>query len=161
MGHHGYDYEIGHEFFECFEESELHQGKINVHLDLEKQERMLVLHLGFDGEVEVICDRCAYEYLQPIHGKQTVYVKFGTSEKEEEGLDDVVFLPENAWEVDVSQIIYDYINILLPLHRIHPNDTEGNPGCNPEMLRLLDALKPPAENDPRWNALKGLLDSDH
>jgi len=160
LGHHGYDFEIGHDFFECFEESELHEGNVQVHLDLEKQERMLVLDFGFAGEVEVVCDRCAYEYPQPISGKQTVYVKFGDVE-EDEGPDDVVFIPEGAWEVDISQIIYDYINILLPMHRVHPNNVDGNPGCNAEMLHLLDELKPPAEIDPRWNALKGLLDSDN
>ncbi|MGC8866198.1 MAG: YceD family protein [Bacteroidales bacterium] len=160
LGHHGYDFEIGHDFFESFEQSELQEGKVHVHLDLEKQERMLILDFGFNGEVEVVCDRCAYEYMQPIHGRQTVYVKFG--EEEDEGSeDDIVFIPENAWEVDVSQIIYDYINILLPMQRIHPNDADGNPGCNAEMLRLLDELKPPAETDPRWNALKGLLDNEN
>lgn len=159
MGHHRYNFEIDHEFFECFEASELHEGKVHVHLDLEKQERLLVLDFGFDGEVEVVCDRCAYEYFQPISGNQTVYVKFG--EEAEEGPDDVVFIPADSTEVDVSQIIYDYINILLPLQRVHPNDAEGNPGCNSEMLHLLDEMKPPAEIDPRWNALKGLLDKDN
>ena len=43
---------------------------------------------------------------------------------------------------------------------VHPDDENGNPGCNPEFLSRLenetDKDKDEPEGDPRWEILKNL-----
>jgi len=155
LGHHHYDFDIGSKFFDCFEESEIHAGKVKVDLDLEKQKKMLVLHFDIHGAVEVVCDRCAYEYMQPIAGKEEVYIKFGPEYIEED--DDVLVLPQGSHEVDISQMLYDFIHLMVPYHRLHLPDENGNPECNKENLENLERLAPKENQiDPRWEVLNRL-----
>lgn len=154
VGHHDFDFDIGSVFFQCFPESEVRNAQVKISLDLEKQERLLILSFHIEGEVEVVCDRCAYEYMQPIEGDRTVFVKFGEEEAEED--DDVWVIPQDAHDLDLSSLLYDYIHLLIPYHRIHPDQEDGTPGCNPEMITILENLKPHQDVDPRWDALKDL-----
>lgn len=155
LGHHHFDFDIGSDFFECFEETEIHVGQVKVDLDLEKQEKMLVLSFDIHGEVEVVCDRCAYEYMQPISGKEVVFIKFGSEYLEED--DDVLILPQGSHEVDVSSMLYDFIHLLVPYHRLHLPDEQGNLGCNKENLEILEELSPKETPvDPRWDVLNQL-----
>jgi hypothetical protein len=39
---------------------------------------------------------------------------------------------------------------------LHPDDENGNSTCDPEMLRLLEAMTPTESVDPRWEALRKL-----
>lgn len=141
-------------FFECFEGTELNQGRVNVTATMEKTERMLVFNFLIDGVVTVICDRCAGEFEMEIGGEETLYVKFGGEAAEED--DDVLVLPFDENRIDLSGAIYDYISLLVPFRKIHPEKEDGTSGCDPEMLARIEALKPPARSDPRWETLKNI-----
>ena len=45
-GWHHYDFEIEDAFFEAFEYSEIQTGQVTIGVDLEKQERMFILHFS-------------------------------------------------------------------------------------------------------------------
>jgi uncharacterized metal-binding protein YceD (DUF177 family) len=154
IGHHAYEYCVGSEFWENFPESEIRKGTVNVTLNLEKQERMLVLTFVIQGEVEMICDRCAYEYMQPIGGTRVVYIKFGEEAGEE--ADDVLVLAHDHPMVDISGLLYDFIHLMVPYHHLHPAGEDGEPACNPDTIAILEKLKPRQSPDPRWSALDKL-----
>jgi uncharacterized metal-binding protein YceD (DUF177 family) len=66
---------------------------------------------------------------------------------------------EKAHELDLLHFLYEAIELALPTQLIHANDKNGNPTCNPEMLRKLAELAPKpldTKTDPRWDALKEL-----
>lgn len=154
---HHFDFVIDNKFFDAIEYADLDQGKVNISLDLIKEERMMICEFGISGVVEVECDRCLDPYNQPVNGTERLIVKFG--EKFEEQSDDVIIISESEYEFDLSTYIYEYIKLLLPMQCIHPDDEEGNSTCNQEMLdRLTHKNKEPG-NDPRWDALKKLKEN--
>ena len=77
--------------------------------------------------------------------------------------DDVIMIHKDDHEIDVGQFMYEFIILALPYQRIHPNDDNGVPACNPEMIRKLEAhrgnRKQKDQMDPRWDALKGIIEN--
>jgi uncharacterized metal-binding protein YceD (DUF177 family) len=130
-----------------------------VNLDVDRQETMLTLHFGINGTVRVVCDRCADEFDHPIEDDREFFVKLGTENAEES--DDVAVVDPDAHDFDVSTLIYEYIILAIPMHRVHP---EGQ--CNPEMIALLTKEATSGESneetiDPRWAALKDIKIEDN
>jgi uncharacterized metal-binding protein YceD (DUF177 family) len=151
QGVHQYEYHIGKEFFQRLEYAEVSNGNVNVDLELTKQERMLIFDFTIDGFVEVPCDRCLGEFNQVIAGKEKLIVKFG--EEWEEESDDVIIIPEGEYQFDTSKYIYEYIMLLLPMQRIHPDDENGMTTCDQDMVNRLGSHPEVSETDPRWDAL--------
>lgn len=157
LGSHSYRYEIDDTFFADMDYSEIQQGKITVDLDIERKETMLILHFGIEGSVRVPCDRCADEFDQPIESEQEFFIKLATENAEES--DDVAVVPAETSEYDIRSLVYEYIILAIPMHRVHP---EGQ--CNPEVIAMLDQEELPTDEegddtdaiDPRWAALKDI-----
>lgn len=72
--------------------------------------------------------------------------------------EDIIILAKNDHEIDISGLIYEYINVALPF--INVCDNEGNtPYCDKEMLDKLNKFSANEDNDetdPRWDALKNI-----
>jgi len=154
LGDHHFEYVIGEKFFDCIEYSEVKRGKLLVEIEMNKQERMLIFEFCINGTVEVVCDRCLDLFDYAVSGNEILYVKLGETWEEES--DDMIVIPENEHEINVSQLIYEYIILMLPIQRIHPDDENGKSTCDPEMLEKLGAAPEPQETDPRWEALANL-----
>jgi uncharacterized protein len=159
LGKHDYEFEVDDTFFESLEYSEIRKGNIHVDMTLEKTTIMLLLNFSFKGKATVTCDRCGDEFEIPVEGENRLIVKFGAVPMEE--TEDIIVIPEGEHEIDVSQYIYEYIILALPLQRIHPDDAEGNSMCDPDVLKKLEeiSVKHTEGTDPRWDALKGLNDN--
>jgi len=158
LGSHSYQFEINDDFFAEREYSEIQQGRAMVSLDVERQETMLVMHFDLKGCVRVPCDRCADEFDQPIESRQEFFIKLGTENAEES--DDVAVVPAEQADYDISSLVYEYIILAVPMHRVHP---EGQ--CNPEVMAMLEAQENMKESreeeiDPRWAALKNVRIED-
>jgi uncharacterized metal-binding protein YceD (DUF177 family) len=150
-GIHHFDYDIDKRFFESFEYAEINNGKVNLVVELTRQERMLILDFNITGYVRVMCDRCLGEFNQPIAGNEKLIVKFGEDWEEES--EDVIIIPEGEHQFDISQYIYEYIMLLLPMKRIHPDDENGVTTCETDMVNRLGDHPENSETDPRWDAL--------
>jgi len=156
LGNHSFDLEFNDKFFGEFEYSEIKKGIGTIQIELEKKERMLVFDIMIDGWVEVTCDRCLEPFEYDIYTEERLFVKFG--EAYEEQSEDVIIIPEGSFEYDLSQFIYELINLSLPIKIVHPDDEDGNSLCDPDIIERLESLKPKTETDPRWDSLKGLAD---
>lgn len=159
LGLHQFHFEAGEEFFKSFEGSVL--GKSDVHIDVQfdKREQFFVLDFSIGGTVEVECDRCAELFAQEILDEHRVYVKFDDEAKRQrEEDDDIIYISVNDIYVDVSQLIYEFVNLSIPLQKICPPKADGSPGCNKKVLKILEGKQPEENNepDPRWAALKKL-----
>ena len=89
------------------------------------------------GQVTVECDRCLDELDMPVDVEIKLSVKYGMEENSEEpqpGEREVIFIPDTDAEFDMSQIIYDYVCLSLPMQRVHE---EGE--CNPEAMKFYGA----------------------
>lgn len=149
---HQFHYEIDGSFFEELAFTELHHGFVIVDLVLNKQERMMTLHFSIKGDVEVSCDRCLESFRMPLEGERELYLKFGDEYKEED--EDVIVLPLDAYQIDIRPFLYEYIMLMLPIKRVHPEEEDDTSGCNPEMLQLLNQHQAVGYTDARWDALK-------
>ena len=152
-GEHHYDFVVEDAFFEHYAFQDIHHGKVALSLDIEKESRLMSLLFHFDGTLQLICDRCLDEYSQPILGDFSLIVKYG--EKREEISDELVTIPYEESYLDTGQYVYEFIRLMIPMKRIHPDDENGNTTCNVEMLKKLETFEK-TETDPCWDALKGL-----
>lgn len=162
-GKYVFNYVLDSGFFEGFENEELKDGNVEFAVNLEKSERYLMIKFTFKGQINSICDRCLGEIIIPVEGEQTLCVKFSDTETSED--ENVVFLPEDAYQIDLAQWMYEYVAVSMPMQKIHP---EGE--CDPEMLKYINneeiereeddnmRMLGEGESDPRWDALKKLLD---
>jgi uncharacterized protein len=151
-GIHSFEFIIDDKFFKEFEFSEITDGKVNIDLQFDRQATMIVMEFAINGYITCICDRCLENYQQEISGNERIIVKFSDDKSEES--DEIKVLPVAANEIDISQDVYEFINLLLPVKRVHPEDKSGKSFCNPEIIKILNKLGPQKNIDPRWEELK-------
>ncbi len=160
-GEHNFSFELDRAFFVLFEHPEIDNGKVHGEVVLEKKHGFFSLHFLLEGEVEVTCDRCLDKFMTPVLSKQKVFVKLGDEPGEIE--DDVLVIGRDDHEIEVGQYMYEFLMLALPCQKMHPDDAEGRSTCNPEMLKKLDAHQArevEKETDPRWDALKGIIEKN-
>ncbi|HEX7584289.1 MAG TPA: DUF177 domain-containing protein [Prolixibacteraceae bacterium] len=160
QGKHIFEYEIDDKFFAEFVGGVVEQGKVKVRITLEKQSSLMILWFDVEGTVHVQCDRCLEMYDQPIKGLERIFVKFG--EKDYIEGDEVIWVSTNDYQLNVAQLIYEFIGLAIPIKRVHPDDEDGNSTCDPDMIEKLDKyiVREGEENSPVWNDLKKLLDNE-
>ncbi len=150
-GNYTYHFTLGEEFFEAYKNDEIEGGKVEIEAKMERLERLLMFTFSLSGEVETPCDRCLGRVKIPIDGEEHLCVRFSDSESCDD--EDVVVLPENAFEIDLSQWLYEYVAVRIPMQHVHPDGE-----CDPEMTKYIvdesENRNGNDEIDPRWEALK-------
>ncbi len=157
---HKYEFQVDDEFFKQFEYSEIKHGNLTVLVDLTVNPDNLVLDFTVKGEVEVQCDRCLDYFMHPVDFQTRMYVRFAEFSTQWFDYDEEIYISREETRINIAKHIYDFINLALPMKKVHPPDENGNPTCDPLMLEKLEELKPKHhedEIDPRWSALKDLL----
>lgn len=148
-GNHRFEFKIDDAFFESFEYFESEKGQVKVDLDLIKETSLLDLHFKLKGNVSLACDRCLDTVDFPVKGEFRLIVKFGEEYLEES--EEVIVIPLNESRLDISQYLFEYINLMLPIQRVHKNLDE----CNQQVIEKLENYSKP-QTDPRWDALKNM-----
>ena len=134
VGIHYFDFHIDNSFFEQFEGSEICEADVNVHLILEKRSQFMELKFELNGVVGVSCDRCLDLVSLPVCDSSLLLVKFG--EETQDG-DEYLVLSQAEDTLDVSQFIYEYAHLFMPLRRVHPENEKGQNTCNKDMMNTL------------------------
>ncbi len=153
-GRYKYDFKLDNTFFEECENDEMRGGNVDFEVEMEREERFLMFDFRMKGEVVTWCDRCLGEMRVPVEGEERLCVRFSDTEVSEE--EDVVVLPEKATEIDLSQWMYEYVAVRMPMQHVH---SEGE--CDPATVQYITSeeeleAKRQEETDPRWEALKDL-----
>ncbi len=153
-GEHLFEFDVNDKFFENLDYSEIKQGNIQVKLTLLKQSAMMVLHFDISGTVKSNCDRCAAEFDLPINGNHKLIVKVGGSDDNDED-DDIITIAANEHKLDLTQYLYEYITLSLPIKREHSEEST----CDKEILKKLENFlveEKEEKIDPRWDGLKNI-----
>ena len=132
-----FSWHAGKEFFDSYGNSEILAADIDVEVSVEKSGRYMGVDCDLEGSVTVECDRCLDELDLPVETQVRLSVKYGreeNSEDHQEGEREVIFVPQDDAELDLSQIIYDYVCLSLPMQRTHD---EG--GCNLAAMKYYSA----------------------
>jgi uncharacterized protein len=147
-GFHSFEYDVTDKFFEEIEYSIIHQGNVNVKLELEKKETMFIGVFNVEGRVTVDCDRCNEPVEVQVKGEYRLIFRLGGDESEDEMIVDI---GTDAFELDVMNHIYEFITVSLPFRSIHIKSE-----CNEEMVALLNQyvindLDEEEDDDADWD----------
>ena len=156
-GDYTFDFRIGNDFFDCFEESEIKEGSLTAIAVIVRSPSCIFLTIKISGNVLISCDRCLDMYMQKIECENHLIIKSGNMPDDSDP--DILIVPFGENELDLSQLFYEYIHLALPLRRIHPDKIDGKSGCNPEMIKELNRHTT-TENmyeKTNWNELNKLL----
>lgn len=175
IGSQEFDYHLDKQFFINMESSDVHGADLNVRLTVENRGEMYDLTFVITGEVTLICDRCLDNMQHEIDTTYHITVKYGADYNDD--TDDLLEIPESDNYLNVSYLIYDTVELAIPLKHVHA------PGkCNRAMSgklnkhrariaddeenemeeEILDEIDSAGETptDPRWSALEGLRGDD-
>ncbi|MCD6010465.1 MAG: hypothetical protein K0Q79_327 [Flavipsychrobacter sp.] len=153
-GPHTYVYDIDDRFIQ--ERGEVDDSFKNwnakVTLGFDKHESFFMLHFDIDGYVTVPCDRCGDEFKLRLWDEFDLVIKLTDEAGKIDDEDDVVFIPRSETVIDISNWVYEFLMLSVPLQHIHPDKPDGKPGCNAQALKLLEKLKEPSEpvKNPMW-----------
>ena len=145
-------------FLDLFEVEEINNVDLDAEIQLVKGINYLELDFRITGYIEVICDVCLNYYAQKIESGGDLYIRYG--EESTELSDELIVIPANQTELEVSQYLFDFSMLGIPFRKQHPPDSDGQSGCDPEMVKILRNMELREENlqtDPRWNNLKNLI----
>ena len=159
---HTFDFEVGKELFEAFENDVLNDISLQVLLTLQKTETMITATAALDGTVELVCDRSLRTFDHKVDLEETVYYKFG--ETYTELSDGVIIIPFNYGAINFAQLIYDTLILSIPPKVIHPDlqneESEENEklvfSTDENIVDTTEQKKEEEKTDPRWYKLKAL-----
>ena len=154
LGETRYTFDLERPFFELHADEEVSDARLKGALLLAKRDNMIELIFSIKGWMGVDCDRCGDNFHQEVEGEQELILKYG--EQYEEESDEVLTIPVDLHEFDISHLLYEYIILLLPYRKIHPDNADGSSTCNAEVLKRLEQMRKEEAADPRWEALKKL-----
>ena len=151
------------EFFQKFGNEEILDAAVGIVAKAVKSGHYIGVDLDITGTVTVACDRCLEDLILPVEAHPAFSVKFGTEAPEgedeiREGSREILCLDASDADLDLSQVIYDYVCLALPMQRVH---AEGE--CNPDTVKFLSegvGNEEAATTDSPFSALKGLFAED-
>jgi len=161
-GEHLYQYELDDRFIN--QKDTTHDFK-NLHalvnLRFDKKSNFFLLHFDIDGTITAPCDRCGDEFELQLWDEFDLMIKLVGEDVEDTVEDaDAVFIPRNQTVLDLSDWMYEFIMLSVPLQKVHPDDENGEPGCNPQALGLLQSMTIHEDQEQKkkdiWKGLEGL-----
>ncbi|MDO6738185.1 DUF177 domain-containing protein [Wenyingzhuangia sp. 2_MG-2023] len=156
-GKHHFDFQIDKKFFDAFEFDEYGEVDFKVGLELTKKITFMELEFVANGTVRVPCDVTGEDFDMEVNGSLSLVVKFGETFNNE--LEDLLILPQGAYQVEVQQYIYELIVLSVPQKRVKPGvSSKEIKGVEELEKKLKKESKKKESSDPRWDQLKQLLD---
>lgn len=113
-GRNHFDWEADGSFFATFGNDGIQDAGLSMSVDVLYRDDAVRVSCRIEGSVTTTCDRCLETLVIPV----------------DTGFEDEDF--EAADLLDLSQDIYDYVCISLPMVRVHPDGE-----CNEETLKYL------------------------
>lgn len=168
-------------FFVDIDGTEVQKGKVKVYLTVKRTSVAFEMDFRMEGVVMVPCDRCLDDMELPIDTRNRLVVKFGKEYAEES--DEVVVIPEAEGAINLAWFLYEFIVLAVPMKHVHApgkcnkamssklkkhaarsageDDDEDFDNEGVDDTLSLDDEAGAGPSDPRWDALKGLIENDN
>jgi uncharacterized metal-binding protein YceD (DUF177 family) len=167
-GIHEYNYQIADKFFEAFQQQDFKNCRANVKLLLDKKSSFLLLKFEIGGSLDVSCDRCNNDLTLDLWDEFNITVKMvddAEQMNDQEEDPDVYYISRGESHLDVSNWIYEFINLSIPMQKVCNYVKADGPQCNPEALNILKKLeakeKTEKKDNPIWKGLEKFKDFDN
>lgn len=151
----------GKMFFEDFGNEEMLDAALEIAAEAEKSGKDVHVDCRISGTVTVLCDRCMDELVLPVDTEAKISVRYGEAPEEisdDDGTDggrEIVWIGAAETELDMRQLIYDYVCLSLPMQRFHE---EGK--CNQAAVEVLSQgirISGPDTAGNPFEALQGIF----
>ena len=157
-GIHEYEYNVADKFFTEYGEQDFKNCTAQIKLNLEKQNGFMLLRFEVGGKLELSCDRCGNHLPLDLWDEFRIMVKMvddaDVMNNQEED-PDVYYISRGESHINVSDWIYEFINLSIPMQRMCDEEEIGGPYCNKEVLAMLKKMD--VQNSQPTNPLsKGL-----
>jgi uncharacterized metal-binding protein YceD (DUF177 family) len=150
-------------FFAAFEQDWVEKGQFAVTADLTKSALMIQVQLNIIGTIELICDRSLEAFDYPFEVNEKIIFKY--SDHSEDLGDNLFLLDRKEPKLDLSQDIFDFIALEVPMKKLHPRLLEEEDAASEGVFIYSTerADEKPASTideviDPRWAVLQKLKD---
>ena len=163
-GAHEYRYDIDDTFFEDFQQQDFRNVTAHVKLMLEKNTNFLLLRFEIGGKLEVNCDRCNSNLPLELWDEFHVTVKMVEDPENMNGQEedpDVYYISRGESHIDVSNWVYEFINLSIPMQKVCSFEKMNGPHCNPAALDVLKGLEGEGKTEnknPIWKGLEKFKD---
>jgi len=138
-------------FFYFDKENDLKNANGKCNIEINKRDGLIEMYFNITGNVILNCDRSLKEFNFKIKKKKKIIIKY--EKIDEEINDEILFVKQNTYIINVSKFIYEFFLLSIPLKRIHPSLVNEN-----NIDNFVFSTKKKKENriDPRFKKLKKL-----
>lgn len=156
---HEFEFEIDNRLFGIHEQNIVEKGSGRCKLELDKSATMMTLRFHIEVSVELTCDRSLDQFDYPIEVDEQVIIKFG--EDNYTLSEDVLVIKNDTANINISEYIYEFIMLAIPMKKLHPRyeETEDEENSLIYTSESEETSEESEEVDPRWEALKKLKDN--
>ncbi len=140
-----FDYRLEQDFFDGFGTMEFEKAGIDATVNITKHGQLMEVDLHTRGHVELLDDRTAEPYMQPLSGSIRTVLRFGPEYNDDN--DDLILIPFDTPVFNVAQLLYESVLLSIPMKHLDPQ----------RPYEEEDTENEPAHIDPRWMELKKLL----
>jgi uncharacterized metal-binding protein YceD (DUF177 family) len=163
-GVHEYNYTINDKFFEAFQQQDFRNCHAHVKVLLDKKSGFILLKFEIGGKLQVTCDRCNSNLPLDLWDEFNLTVKLVENPEvmnEQEDDPDMYYIAQGESHLDVSNWIYEFINLSLPMQKACEYEKMDGPHCNPSAIDVLKKLEPEekeTKQNPIWKGLEKFKD---
>ena len=158
-GNHSFEYHLDDQFFTDKGAIDFVNAKAQVKLNLEKHNGFMLLTFDISGQAQVTCDRCGNPLMIELWDEFKALVKLvdNPAEMNEQEEDpDVYYIGRNESHLDVSDFLYDFVMLSVPMQRMCKESETGGPQCNQEALKMLKEMQAREQEHNAQALWKGL-----
>ncbi len=139
-----------------FYQQEVYPHALHVRADVDKFRETIRCQVHLRTEAHYVCDRCLKEYEVPLDGEFELLLHVGREALETDE-DNVVNLPAETLEFDLTDYITEYLILAVPMKKLCRESCKGIcPGCGADLnTEPCTCTEKPV--DPRWEKLRNLL----
>ena len=135
-GYHQYVFSADTSFFKLFEKSPIAEGSFEILVEADKRPGITDLTFKIHGHASATCDRCLADINLPVSGEYSLVVK--TSTEDAQPTDEVLFIKVDQPTIDLTQVIYEFICLSMPLVNVYDCGNDVPLPCNFDVLRRLE-----------------------
>lgn len=156
IGKHQFEFLAEDWFFEQLENSLIARGAVKVKMEMDKKSTHLGLFFTLEGSVGEVCDRCSVDYDQSVSGEFKMFVKFGDAYEDVD--DELIIIPRGDHELDVAQMVYEFIGLSIPLRKVPCEVLNDTSMCDKAVLdRIAGEAMDTDEEDNSTSPFKDIL----
>lgn len=159
-GIHQFNYELDDKFFAEKGAKDFTNANANVKLLLDKHQGFMLLTFEIGGKADVSCDRCGNPLKIDLWDEFKMAVKLVDNPEEmneQEEDPDVYYISRTESHLDVSDWIYEFVLLSIPMQNMCDEKEMGGPQCNLEVLKKLEEMEARHKKEnanPLWKGLE-------